>query len=102
MKLISVTAFLSFALVSSSVFAQCSQSNNEISLMGVESSKVIYAELGSHSNECSCNHARFNVDDVDTDKVLSLLMSAKLSGNRVRIDFLDVQSCDGAVSVYLQ
>ncbi|WP_319557765.1 hypothetical protein [Thiomicrorhabdus sp.] len=94
-------AFL--AVCSTSAFAVCTQTNNTVALLGVEGNGgMVYAQLANHGNQCSCNYARFKSENIDTDKALSILTAAKLSGKTVRVDFNDLQTCEFVKKVYLQ
>lgn len=82
--------------------AICAQNNNSLNgLVGLDQSNGgLYVSLNSNSNECSCTYARFQNVNTDTKSALSILLTAKATGNKVRIDFLD-GTCNTAYRVYL-
>ncbi len=83
--------------------ATCVQTGNSIGLTGLDNSNgSVYAAISSPSNQCGCSFVRFATANTDTDKALSILLSAKLSQSLVRIDILDQSNCNTAYRVYLQ
>ena len=84
--------------------AYCAQNNNELSgLVGVDGKDgMVYATVSSDTNECSCTSVRFKEVNADTDKVLSVLLAAKVSNVKVRVDLLDPADCNSAQRVYMQ
>ncbi|WP_185979258.1 hypothetical protein [Thiomicrorhabdus sp.] len=101
MKLFLKIAFFLSLVLANNVYAACTQTGNSIGLMGLAGSGQIYASLSSHDNQCACNQARFYSKNADLDMVLSILMSAKLSGKKVRIDFLNYGQCSDAFKVFI-
>ncbi len=83
---------------------QCSQNNNEINgLVGVDGQDGrVYASITSTSAQCGCELVRFKPANSDTDKALTILMTAKITKAKLRIDFLEHGNCDSAYRVYLQ
>ena len=83
--------------------AGCVQNNNKLGLVGLDSSNgTIYAGVFDHDNACACNSFRFLAAKTDNKMALSVLLSAKMSGRRVRIDILDPADCNSAFRVYIQ
>ena len=95
--------FVAFVLFSDMASAYCAQNNNKLDgLVGVDSKDgMVYANLSSPTEECGCTSVRFKESNADTDKVLSILMTAKLSDKKVRVDLLDPEDCNSAQRVYL-
>ncbi|GAA6167632.1 hypothetical protein [Sessilibacter corallicola] len=95
-----------FFIFTQSAFAQlyCAQYGNQLTgIIGLDSNNgSIYTNITSETNECSCREARFLPENTDTDKALSILLAARLSGKTVRIDFLEGQGCNSATRVYIQ
>jgi hypothetical protein len=90
-------------LFSCSVYASCVQNNNIVTFTGLDSKEgVIYASLSSHDNQCACSSGRFYPQNSRTEMALSILMAAKLSQNKVRIDLMEQGNCNTAYRVYLQ
>ncbi|WP_064792296.1 hypothetical protein [Shewanella woodyi] len=91
-------------LFSTGVYAtSCVQNNNIVTFTGLDSKEgVIYASLSSHDNQCGCSYIRFAPQNTRTEMALSILMAAKLSQNRVRIDLMEHGNCNTAYRVYLQ
>lgn len=91
-------------IYSNTAFALCVQNNNALSgLVGLDSAdNTIYATTVSTSNECSCTNVRFRAQNTNTQMVLSILLSAKIANQKVRIDLLDTNDCNSAFRVYVQ
>lgn len=104
MKSIKFMAVAVFSLFSLNVLGgQCAQNNNELSFLGmVDGQGMLYAQLNSTTNECSCSVVRFKTENTDTKMVLSILLAARMSSNKVRVDLLDSTDCDSAYKVYIQ
>jgi hypothetical protein len=70
-----------FISISSLSYAACSQTGNDLNgLVGLDSSNgVIYTNLSSNENQCSCTYARFNPVNTDTKMEMSVLLAAKLA-----------------------
>jgi len=102
------TKFLSLVVLlmsfSQMIYAACSQNNNELTgLVGLDSSAgSVYAVTTSSSNECSCTAVRFSQVNTDTKMALSILVAAKMTNKKVRIDILDATDCNSGYRVYLQ
>jgi len=94
---------LATIFISSDLFAvSCVQNNNEVGLTGLDGpAGSIYVGISQSNKECSCNYFRFYSTNTDTNKALSILMSAKMSGKKVRIDILDSSNCNTGYRVYL-
>lgn len=58
--------------------------------------------MESSSGQCSCATIRFTRANTYIKMVLSILLAAKMAEKKVRIDFLDVNSCNSAYRVYVQ
>lgn len=100
LKFLSLVFMLLFA---QNAFSVCSQTGNTVVFTGLDSGEgTIYADVREHNNQCSCNYVRFRPENTDTDKVLSILLAAKLSKNKVRIDFEAEGDCNSAERIYLQ
>ncbi|GAB2195974.1 hypothetical protein [Sessilibacter sp. MAH4] len=85
--------------------AFCEQNRNELNgLLGLDSNTgTIYATITKSNNQCSCTQARFSSTVTPhTQEALSILLSAKLAGKTVRIDFADPTDCNTATRVYLE
>lgn len=83
--------------------ASCVQTGNSVGLTGLDNSNgSVYATITSSSNQCGCSSVRFASANTDTDKALSILLSAKLSQSLIRVDILDENNCDTGYRVYLQ
>lgn len=81
----------------------CTQTNNKVGFVGLDSSGgSIYVDVSEHSDQCGCNYVRFLPENADTDKVLSILLAARLAEKRVRIDINNSESCNTGYRVYLQ
>lgn len=94
---------LSLVLFSSHVFAgSCEQSYNSVGFLGVDSSNgTIYVAVSGHNNKCNMSSFRFQEVNADTDKILSILMTAKISEKKVRIDLKDSTDPNSAYRVYM-
>lgn len=91
------------ATLSQEALATCAQNNNKLGLVGLDSSNgIVYARVSDHDNACGCNEFRFMPDNTDTKMALSVLLSARVSSRRVRIDVLDPTNCNSAHRVYIQ
>ena len=105
MKLV---ALMILGLTSTTSYAICSQTDNQLSgLVGLDSSTgFVFASLKSEGNGCGCSHVRFKPQNTEVDMALSILMAAKVSSDKVRVDFKDssegVANCDSGYRVYLQ
>lgn len=97
--LLFITLLLSSTLASS---ASCVQTNNSIGLIGLDGRNIIYSGVSDHSNQCGCTNFRFKEIYTDHKVALSVLMSAKMSNKKVRIDILDETDCNSAYRVYVQ
>ncbi|GAB2189333.1 hypothetical protein MAH1_09410 [Sessilibacter sp. MAH1] len=98
---------IAILLLTSSSLSQayCSQTRNELEgLLGLDSTDgTIYTTVTKSNNECSCGDARFSPTFTPhTQEALSILLSAKLAGKTVRIDFEDPANCRSAARVYLE
>lgn len=94
-----IAIFLSTA----SLAGTCSQTQNEIvGLVGLDSQTgTVYSSTVSSTNSCNCAHVRFKPENTDVDKALSILLAAKLSSTKVRVDLLSEGDCNSAYRVYL-
>lgn len=91
------------AFFCTSVDANCIQNNNLVTFTGLDSKEgVIYASVSSHDDQCACSYVRFYPQNARTEMALSILMAAKLSETRVRIDLMEQGDCNTAYRVYLQ
>ncbi len=100
LKLLLLSASL---FLSQLTYAICVQNNNSLNgLVGLDNSKgMVFATTISSTNECSCRHVRFREQNTDTKMALSILLSAKVTNQKVRIDLLDEGDCNSAYRVYL-
>lgn len=95
--------FILSCVLSQVTYAACTQTGNSLSsLVGVGYAGVIYANVTSVDNQCSCTTVRFYESNVDTNKVLSILLAAKFANKKVRVDFIDANDCDTADRVYIE
>ena len=105
-KVISSSALLVFVSVctQSTLAALCVQRHNTIGMVGLDSgqSGVVYASVSNHDDACGCNDYRFKPENTDTKSALSILLSAKVSGQAVRVDVQDSNDCNTAFRVYLE
>lgn len=99
-----VATSLILGLMSFNANSVCVQNNNELTgLVGLDGGNgLVYATTTSVNNECACARVRFRPENTDTDKALSILLSAKMANMKVRIDLLDENNCDSAFRVYIQ
>ena len=104
MNLIKISIVLSTIILSPLSNAACSQTNNKLtSLVGLDSANgVVYANLTSSLNQCSCSSVRFNPAKTDTKMALGILLAAKMAEKEVRIDLTDENDCNSAYRVYIQ
>ncbi|TVZ37143.1 hypothetical protein P886_1484 [Alteromonadaceae bacterium 2753L.S.0a.02] len=94
---------LLFGIPGVAIAGTCAQSNNKVGFVGLDSAGgAIYVDVSEHSNQCGCNYVRFYPENSDTDKVLSILLAARLTEKRVRIDINDSNSCNSGYRVYIQ
>ncbi|MEP0176633.1 MAG: hypothetical protein ABJH28_09255 [Paraglaciecola sp.] len=83
--------------------ANCSQKNNTVGFMGVDGGDgKIYVAVSDHNGGCDTNSFRFKPDNADTDKILSVLLTAKVANMKVRIDVIDSTDQNSAYKVYLE
>jgi hypothetical protein len=83
--------------------AICTQTNNTVGFLGLDNANGrIYVNVSGHSNQCGCSHFRFDPQATDTDMALSLLLSARMAGMKVRVDVSEQGACDAAFRVYIQ
>lgn len=103
-KSILTGAFLGFVFPSFVWANACSQTSNTLDgLVGLDNSNgTVYAAFKSVNNECSCTSARFKPENTDVKAALSVLLAAKMSDKKVRIDFLNSTDCSTAYRVYVQ
>ena len=102
-KTMLIILMISGLLLPGSVSAFCTQNNNKIGLVGLDSPDgMVFAAVGGHDNKCGCNAFRFQVKNTDTKMALSILLAARMSGKRVRIDAIDETDCNSAQRVYVQ
>ncbi|WP_444896251.1 hypothetical protein [Microbulbifer sp. SSSA005] len=97
--------FLVFSCGASAASTMCSQYGNKLDgLVGPDSGTGdrVFSSLKSEGNECGCTFVRFIEGTADVNKVLSVLMAAKVSGNTVRVDFAEPDNCNSGVRVYLE
>lgn len=81
----------------------CVQQHNNIGLMGLDNPNgAVYASLLNHDGKCGCNIVRFTTSNTKTDKALAILLAAKTSKQKVRVDFLNEGDCNSGYRVYLQ
>ena len=84
--------------------ATCVQNDNTLSgLVGLDGSNgQVYAKIESTSSaHCGCTSVRFKHEFTDVNMALSLLLSAKIANQKVRIDLLNEGNCDSAFRVYI-
>jgi len=82
---------------------QCVQNNNKVGLVGLDSPLgTVYAGVSEHDNKCGCASFRFTDANTDKDMALSILLAARMSQKKVRIDLLDSTNCDSAYRVYIE
>lgn len=82
----------------------CTQPLNKVVYTGVESAAgqiFVHIEDQSPTAGCGCGNFRFSPANVDTDKVLAILLEAKKLGRNIRVDILDALDCDTAYRVYI-
>jgi len=81
----------------------CSQYNNVVGFVGLDNPNgSVYVSVAEHNNACNCSNIRFYDSNTDTDKALSILLAARFSDQRVRIDIADENDCDSGYRVYIQ
>ena len=99
-----VVAILGLMLSSGAI--ACTQNNNRLTgLVGLDGEgkgETIYATTSSSTNECSCGYVRFSSQNSNTEMALSILLSAKMAAQEVRIDFLQEGNCNSAYRVYVE
>jgi len=104
MKFKVVLGFL-FLLYAKLSFATCAQTGNELhKLVGLDGdgkSGQIYASLLSSHRQCGCDYVRFHPNNTDVDKVLGILLAAKMAGKAVRVDFIEPNACNSGFRVYV-
>lgn len=94
--------FMASIMFCSTAYAACVQHNNSVGLVGLDSQTgIVFAATNSFTNECACAYVRFKPDNTDTKMALDVLLAAKTSGTRVRIDILAAGNCDSGYRVYL-
>jgi hypothetical protein len=103
-KIIFLHFSILICLAASNVYAdRCTQLNNTITLVGLDHNNGrLFAGVSGHNNGCGCNNFRFYDTNTNVDRALSILLSAKMSGAKVRIGLLDRTDCNSAETVYLQ
>ena len=79
----------------------CTQTGNNITLLGRDDTGSIYAGVTEHNNQCGCNSFRFKEINTDTQMALSILLSAKLSDKEIRVDLKDENDCNSAFKLYI-
>lgn len=83
--------------------ASCVQQSNRLGLVGLDSSNgTVYARVLASDNGCSCIEFRFTPVNTDTNKALSILLSAKMADKSVRIDATNSLDCYSAYRVYIE
>lgn len=95
-----IGTFLSF--LSISAFSYCEQHGNALGKIGIEGFEVV-AELektGTNYN-CGCQSVRFSPDKTDVEKAMSIMLTAKLTNKKIRVDFSDGPECDEGKRVYI-
>ena len=99
LKILIATASLSVANLAT---AYCTQTGNKVGFMGLDGADGrVYVSVSGHNNQCGCNYIRFKPDATKTDMVLSILMMAKATDNKVRIDINTPEDCNSGSRVYL-
>jgi hypothetical protein len=89
------------SLLSFSAMAAESQTNNTVNMVGVDGSDGrVFVSVSGYSSG-SCSYFRFLPGNTDTDKILTVLTAAKLSGKKVRIDTIS-SNCDTGYRAYIQ
>jgi len=84
-------------------FGSCTQTDNSVGFVGLDNPDgSIYVDVAQHDGKCQCDYIRFYASNTDTDKVLSILLTARLSNNKVRIDILEEGNCNSGNRVYMQ
>lgn len=87
----------------SSFASVCTQNNNQVGFAGLDDIHGrVYAAVSGHNNDCSCNSFRFTPANTDHKMALGILLTARISGETVRIDLLDSADCDSAYRVCLE
>ena len=82
----------------------CTQNSNTVKLLGLDGGDGrIYVDVSGHDNGCGCNAFRFIPGATNTTKAaLAILLTARSSGKKVRIDLAEAANCNSASRVYLQ
>lgn len=82
----------------------CTQKSNTVGLLGLDGSDGrIYVDVSGHDNGCGCNAFRFIPGATNNTKAaLGILLTARSSGKKVRIDLVEAANCNSASRVYLQ
>ena len=90
-------------MISQSLYALniCTQTGNKITLLGRDNNGSIYSSVTEHNNQCGCSSFRFKEINTDTQMALSILLSAKLSDNKIRVDLKDENDCNSAYQLYI-
>lgn len=82
--------------------ASCVQNNNTVTFTGLDQSDgTLFAAVSGHDGGCGCDAIRFRPANIDTQKALAILLTAKTTNQKVRID-LAQGDCDTGFRVYLQ
>lgn len=102
-RVMMLVGLLTVAMSTQEAVANCVQNNNKLGLVGLDTSTGgIFAGVSDHDNGCACTAFRFMTANTDTKMALSVLLAARMSGKKVRIDALDGTNCNSAYRVYIQ
>lgn len=103
MKQFNLAISLITLCLASTVHAKCVQNNNTVTFTGLDDANgTIYASLRDSNNKCNCTEVRFKPENTNTEMALSILLTAKISKTKVRVDFLEENSCNTAYRIYLE
>ena len=81
----------------------CTQYDNVLSMVGYDYGENIYVSFKEESpKSCNCSSVRFSNTRTDTDKILAIVMAAKLANAKVRVDFELAGDCNSGKRAYIQ
>ena len=81
----------------------CTQYDNVLSMVGYDYGEHIFVSFKSESpKSCNCSSVRFSKERTDTDKILAIVMAAKLANAKVRVDFELAGDCNSGKRAYIQ
>lgn len=81
----------------------CAQYDNVLSMVGYDYGENIFVSFKEESpKSCNCSSVRFSNTRTDTDKILAIVMAAKLANAKVRVDFELAGDCNSGKRAYIQ